>query len=473
MDTIKCRSVPNGKSKLARTIQKVINIRTATKVPSNNNGGGGGGIGICMLTSQHKFEGGDSPTFCRSNSSSTDKQGEAKARQRAMMEAMVAKLFASVTSIKAAYAELQMAQNPYNSEAIQDADQAVVDELKAISVLKRSFLKKELDFSPHVTMMLAEIQEQQSLMKTYEITIKKMESQVELKEYDISSLKKKLDESIGYNKSLEKRLNASGSLSTFDYIQFSRLNMTNFVQVLHYTLRSMRSFVKSMIREMELAQWDLDVAARAIEPDAVFTKPSHRCFVFESFVFRTMFEGFNSPHFTLTSETQKQDKPPTEYFINRFKKLKSFAPKQFLAQNPNSSFAKFTRMKYFLIVHAKMECSLFGNLNQRKRLNSGEVPDSGFFTGFAEMAKRVWLLHSLAFSFGEDVNVYQVKKNCRFSEVYMDAVSDESLMASPNQSSIPDTDLRVGFTVVPGFKIGKNVIQSQVYLSTATSPASR
>ncbi|KAF5738271.1 hypothetical protein HS088_TW13G01167 [Tripterygium wilfordii] len=471
METFKCRSVPNGKSKLARTFQKVIKIRTATKVASNNNGVGHG-IGICMLTSQHRFEGGDSPTFCRSNSSSTEKQGEVKARQRAVMEALVAKLFASVTSIKAAYAELQMAQSPYNSEAIQAADQAVVDELKAISELKRSFLKKILDFSPQVTMMLAEIQEQQSLMKTYEITIKKLESQVEIKEYDISSLKKKLDDSIGYNKSLENKLNASGSLSMIDYIQVSRLNITNFVQVLQYTLRSMRSFVKLMIREMELAHWDLDSAARGIEPDAVFTNPSHRCFVFESFVCRTMFEGFNQPHFMLTSETQKQDKPPTDYYINRFKNLKSLTPKQFLTQNPNSSFAKFTRIKYLSVVHAKMECSLFGNLNQRKLLNSGSVPDSGFFTGFAEMAKRVWVLHSLAFSFGEDVNVYQVKKNCRFSEVYMDAVSDESVMVSPSQSSILGKEnLRVGFTVVPGLKIGKNVIQSQVYLPTATSPS--
>ncbi|KAK1567647.1 hypothetical protein Q3G72_014713 [Acer saccharum] len=73
--------------------------------------------------------------------------------------------------------------------AIHMADQAVVDELKAISELKCSFLKKELDLSPQLTIMLAEIQEQQSLMKTYEITIKKLECEIETKESKVSLMK--------------------------------------------------------------------------------------------------------------------------------------------------------------------------------------------------------------------------------------------------------------------------------------------
>jgi hypothetical protein len=112
-----------------------------------------------------------------------------------------------------------------------------------------------------------------------------------------------------------------------------------------------------------------------------------------------------------------------------------------------------------------MECSLFGNLNQRKLVNSGGFPDSAFFNAFVEMARRVWALNLLAFSFGEDVSIFQVSKNCRFSDVYMEAVTQDSELENPNS----DTDLRVAFTVVPGFKIGKTVIQSQVYLSPVSS----
>ncbi|KAJ9168670.1 hypothetical protein P3X46_020167 [Hevea brasiliensis] len=467
METIKCRSVPSNKSKIARTFQKVINLKTATRIASNN------GIGICILTPQRKFQD-DPTTIYKSHISATDKHKDdhSKAKRKAVLDALLAKLFAGITTIKAAYAELQMAQNPYCSDAIHAADQAIVEELKLLSELKRSFFKNELDhLSPQVTVMLAEIQEQQSLMKTYEITIKKLESETKFKDSDISLLKKQLDESIAFNKSLEKRLNASGALSMFDNIQFSILKPTHFVQFLHSALRSIRSFVKLMVREMEVAEWDIEAAAKAIESESIFPKPTHRCFVFESFVSKTMFEGFNYPNFMLPNESP----PPMdhhhhyrhsgEHYFNKFKKLKSVNPRHYLNQNPTSSFARFTRAKYLKLVHAKMECSLFGNLNLRKLVNSGGFPDTAFFAGFIEMARRVWSLNLLAFSFGEDVSIFQVSKNSRFSEVYMESVTQESLLESDGV----DADLRVDFTVVPGFKIGKTVMQSQVYLSPAVS----
>ncbi|KAL7258170.1 hypothetical protein ACSBR1_004315 [Camellia fascicularis] len=99
------------------------------------------------------------------------------------MEAFAAKLFATISVVKAAYAELQMAQFPYNCEAIQSADEVVVYELKSLSELKQSFLKKQLGSSPsQVTMLLAEIQEQQSLMKMFDITMNKMRSELDTKE---------------------------------------------------------------------------------------------------------------------------------------------------------------------------------------------------------------------------------------------------------------------------------------------------
>ncbi|CAK9176819.1 unnamed protein product [Ilex paraguariensis] len=38
-----------------------------------------------------------------------------------------------------------------------------------------------------------------------------------------------------------------------------------------------------------------------------------------------------------------------------------------------------------------METSFSGNLNQRKKINSGEYPETEFLKAFAEMARRVWL----------------------------------------------------------------------------------
>ncbi|XP_023645719.1 protein GRAVITROPIC IN THE LIGHT 1 [Capsella rubella] len=467
METLKRNPSVRRKSKLARTFQKVCNLRTtSTKVSSTNNG-----IGICMLKKSHNpnfndeddddDDGGDSVFDLKSTSSST-RSGELKVRERrrAVFEAVVAKIFASTTSIKAAYAELQMAQRPYDNDAIQAADTAVVEELRALSELKRSFLRKELNLSPQVAIMLAEIQEQQSLMRTYEITIKKLEFEATEKQLKIDELKTSLDENSAVNKSLEKKLTTSGSISisVFDSIQIRNLNLSQFVQVLGFTLRSVRTFVKLIVKEMESANWDLDAAASAAvsinvkNASNVFARPSHRCFAFESFVCGKMLENFESPDNSNNLSRREEE----------FENLRSVHPVRYLTRNPGSSFAKFVVNKYSSVVHAKMECSFFGNLNQRKLVNSGGFPDSGFFAAFCEMARRIWLLHCLAFSLSENVTVFQVRRGCRFSQVYMESVKsgDESLLTSGENS-----DIRVGFTVVPGFKIGENVIQSQVYLS--------
>ncbi|CAL0322862.1 unnamed protein product [Lupinus luteus] len=99
----------------------------------------------------------------------------------------------------------------------------------------------------------------------------------------------------------------------------------------------------------------------------------------------------------------------------------------------------------------------FGDLNQRNILNTGEFPDTKFFTSFSEMAKRVWLLHCLAFSFEPQAFIFQVEKACRFSDVYMECMNDEI--------SVEESERQVAFTVVPGFRIGRTIIQCQVYLS--------
>ncbi|MED6216444.1 hypothetical protein PIB30_007789 [Stylosanthes scabra] len=455
MESIKPKSALKSK-RFSKTFQKVISLRTsATK------------NGICILNTNIKVK----------DDSLKDDKG---ARNRAVMEALVARLFAGVTTIKAAYAELQMAQHPYNNDSIQAADQAVVDELRAISELKRSFIKRDLDLSPQITIMLAEVQEQQSLMKTYEITIKKLQAEVDNKQRTISSLKKNLHECVSSNKSLEKKLNSSGSFSIFDNLKISALNPTHFVQYLHHALRSVKSFVKMMIREMENADWDLEAAVNFIHPNAVFTKPSHKCFAFESFVSITMFEGFNYPNFNVQNEKQVRhhhhNKNLQSLYFDKFKKVKSLNPKQYLTHNPNSSFARFLKSKYLQVVHAKMECSLFGNLNQRKAVNSGGYPECAFFTAFAEMAWRVWSLQCLALSFEEEVSIFQVTKNERFNEVYMECVTEDAVSGSCSSGESSDDsdsrELRVGFTVVPGFKMGKTVIQSQVYVSLAGSSSS-
>ncbi|KAI5659794.1 hypothetical protein M9H77_28587 [Catharanthus roseus] len=457
---------PTTKSKFAKTFQRVIHpTKSSSKTLLNN--------GFCLLIPQEKLK------CCESQQQLFKEEIEEAAKEsknRAVLEAFVAKLFATISSVKAAYAQLQMAQFPYNNEAIQSADQAVVDELKALSELKQSFLKKQIDSSPpHVTLLLAEIQEQQSLMKTYEITMKKMQNEIEIKESQIVKFRQDLNEIIQINKSLEKKMNASGSFSVLDNIKFSSevLNPKDFLMVLNYGLRSVRNFVKFFIKEMESANWDIEAAANSIHQEVKFFKKDHKGFAFESFVCREIFGGFNDVLFGIlqqdhhhhhhhqfwTTNGNQNHQERRVFYYEEFKKVKSVSVIHFLKQNANSFLAKFLKFKYLQLIHPKMEFSFFGNLNQRKLVNSGiDFPETEFFKNFAEMGRRIWILHCLAFSFDqEQVSIFQVKKNCRFSELYMESVTDEVFTAS-------DGDFRVAFTVVPGFRVGKTVVQSQVYL---------
>ncbi|KAG9159435.1 hypothetical protein Leryth_010986 [Lithospermum erythrorhizon] len=452
MDSVKQPSPTTSKSKFAKTFHKVTHLRKPSKTFSSN--------GFCLLTTQDKIRCFESKRF-----EEEALEDEALvAKNKAILEAFVAKLFATVSSVKAAYAELQMAQFPYNAEAIQAADQAVVDELKSLSELKHRFLKKRVDYSPpHVTLMLAEIQEQQSLMKTYEITMKKMQWEIESKESHIVALHNELNEAKLSNKSVQVKLDASGSFSILDNVEFSDINIKDFIMVLQYAMRSVRNFVKLLIKNMESANWDIEAAANSIQPDVCFFKKSHRGFAFESFICREIFSGFNEALFGMQIDHFALHQEQRTLFFEEFKKLKSVNVTHYLKYNPNSHFGKFIKSKYLHIIHPKMEFSFAGNLNQRKLVNSGEYPETEFFKAFAEMGRRVFLLKYLASSFKQEVSIFQVKKNCRFSELYMEAITEEVFTAA-------DGDLRVAFTVVPGFKVGTLVVQSQVYLSTAKSP---
>ncbi|XP_048441664.1 protein GRAVITROPIC IN THE LIGHT 1 isoform X2 [Pyrus x bretschneideri] len=393
-----------------------------------------------------------------------DKKNE-ELQERVALEAHLAKLFAGVSSVKAAYAQLQHSQCPYDAEGIQAADKEVVSELKNLSELKRCFLKRQFDPKPETTLVLAEIEEQKSVLKTYEIMGKKLESQVRLKDSEIVFLEEKLEEAKDHNKLLEKRLNQnqSGQLHVLDNLHLSALSPSHFITVLRHTVKSIRSFVRMMVDDMKSAGWDIHAAAKAIDRDVLYWKEDHKCFAFEHSVCKEMFDAFQYPNFSLPNESlPEKKKQQQQLFFVRFTELKSMKPKDYLSQNPRSAFAKFCRVKYLRLVHPKMETSFFGNLNQRNLINAGEFPSSDFFASFAEMAKRVWLLHCLAFSFDPEAAIFQVSKGCRFSEVYMDSLDDGGFLSTASEP-------QVGFTVVPGFRLGKTVIQCQVYLTRLQS----
>ncbi|KAI4323032.1 hypothetical protein L6164_022671 [Bauhinia variegata] len=455
MESVNPLAVTPSKSKLARTFAKVLHIRGLVGVTPVD------GLKNVQSDACVKDERNMGKNMVNRHRS-FDKDDK-ELQERMATEAVLAKLFASISSIKAAYAQLQHAQSPYDADGIQAADRLVVSELKSLSEIKQCCLKKQFDPSPKKAMLAAELKEQKSVIKTYEIMEKKLESQVQLKDSEIIFLREKLEEARRHNKSLEKILNQSGPLSVLDNLHISGLSPSHFITVLRHTIRSIRSFVRLIVEEMRSAGWNINAAVNAIEQNVVYWKEDHKCFAIESFVCSEMFDSFHIPNFSLPNESLPDKNKRQQLFFARFNELKSMKANEFLAEKPRSTFAKFCRVKYLRLVHPKMESSFFGNMNQRNLVNAGAFPDTPFFTSFAEMAMRVWLLHCLAFSFEPQASIFQVKKGCRFSDVYMESVNDEMFLSSDQTR---ESNPQVAFTVVPGFMIGKTIIQCQIYLSS-------
>ncbi len=141
---------------------------------------------------------------------------EAMNQNPGAVEALISKIFTNISSLKAAYIQLQAAHTPYDPEKIQDADKQVISELKNLSELKHFYREnnpKSVCASPQDSRLAAEIQEQQSLLKTYEVMVKKFQSEIQNKNSEIHQLQQQIEESSQRRGKLEKNLKLRG-LST-------------------------------------------------------------------------------------------------------------------------------------------------------------------------------------------------------------------------------------------------------------------
>lgn len=382
------------------------------------------------------------------------------------LEALVSKIFSNISSLKSAYIELQAAHTPYDPDKIQAADKLVISELKNLSELKHFYREnnpKPACISPQDSRLAAEIQEQQSLLKTYEVMVKKFQSEIQNKDSEIHQLQQHIEDANQKRVKLEKNLKLRGlstkeSEGSGDENGFFPVDLTPdlFTQAVEAAYKAIHDFSKPLINMMKAAGWDLDSAANSIEPNVVYAKRAHKKYAFESHICQRMFAGFQQEDFSVKSENLIVNK---ESFFHQFLALREIDPLDVLGQNPDSNFGKFCRSKYLAVLHPKMEASFFGNLDQRNFVMGGGHPRTPFYQAFLKLAKSIWLLHRLAYSFEPNVKVFQVNKGSEFSEVYMESVIKNLIIDEDDQKPT------VGLMVMPGFWIGGSVIQSRVYLS--------
>ncbi|KAL1830229.1 hypothetical protein ACET3Z_008641 [Daucus carota] len=382
------------------------------------------------------------------------------------VESMISKIFTNISSLKSAYIQLQAAHTPYDPDKIQAADKLVIAKLKDLSELKHFYREnnpKPLCVSPQDSRLAAEIQEQQSLLKTYEVMVKKFQSEIRNKDSEITQVQQQISEANQRRTKLEKNLKLRGLSANESegmgmQSDFGSLELTVdlFSSAVEAASKAIHDFSKPLINMMKAAGWDLDAAANAIEPNVVYAKRAHKKYAFESHICQKMFTGFQQESFSLIIEDRMATE---ESFFHQYLALREMDPLDSVCQNPDSDFGKFCRSKYLVVVHPKMEASFFGNLDQRNHVTDGGHPRTPFYLAFLKLAKSIWLLHRLAYSYDPAVKIFQVKKECEYSETYMKSVV--------NNFSTDENDPkpRVGLMVMPGFWIDGHLIHCQVYLT--------
>ncbi|KAI3681555.1 hypothetical protein L6452_36354 [Arctium lappa] len=366
---------------------------------------------------------------------------------------LISSVFALISSFEASYLQLQTSHVPFDEQGIMVNDKSLVNQLQKLYDLRGLYIdsRKNPDFNLDFTTrscLEAQVNENQNKLRALETMFNRLQSDIDGKDDKVLMLRKQLGEIEDFNSNLSMKLSKNlkppnGFLPTIRV----------FDSMLRDACRSSHRFTKLLIQLMKKAGWDLDLAANYVHPDVGYVKKGHNRYAFLSYVSLGMFQGFDSENFGLLVENGASNDNSMELFDHVM-----VNPLETLNKNPSCAFSKFCERKYEELVHPTMESSIFKNLDRKKEVLDSWRSLSVFYEAFVNMSSSMWLLHKLARSFHPTVEIFQLEKGVDFSMVYMEDVTKKDAYHDKGISE-------VGFTVVPGFKIGKTVVQSQVYLT--------
>ncbi|CAH8339012.1 unnamed protein product [Eruca vesicaria subsp. sativa] len=357
---------------------------------------------------------------------------------------LISSIFATLSSFEASYLQLQAAHAPFAEETVTAADRALVSNLRKLSDLKhfyRTHLESfDLDADFAVGSCLeSRVQENQSKLRALGTVSNRLQGEIDGKDSKVLELRKRLSEIQKLNSKLSRRLS--------EFESGVVLSVGVFESMLCDVVKDVKRFSKVLIGLMEKAGWDLGLAASYVSPEVEFVKKGHNRYALLSYVCLGMFRGFDD------DEDDDDDSLMQHVSSN---------PMEILERDKECGFSRFCDKKYHELIHPNMESSIFSNMDQTEAVLSSWRSLSSFYESFVTMASSVWILRKLALSFDPAVEIFQVESGVDFSVVYMENVlrrrRDKKFGMNLGRE-------KVGFTVVPGFKVGCTVIQSQVYLT--------
>ncbi|CAA0842686.1 Plant protein of unknown function (DUF641 [Striga hermonthica] len=388
-----------------------------------------------------------------------------------LIRALIPSLLATVSSFEVSYLQFQAAHVPeIDQNALEAADKLIVSILEKLAEMKSLYRDSKkgsvsgggFEF-PAGSFLEFRVQENQSKLRVLETMVNSLQSQMDAKDDEASGLRKKLDKIRVCNVHLSRKLGVKRGNAGFDVL----LTIRVFEAILADSVKAVRCFVKLLMNLMQRAGWDLEKAANSVYSGVDYLKKSHYRYAFLSYVCLGMFHDFDKNDFGLCNdelicnengeivdERNGSMRQLIEHVTNN--------PMEILSMNTKCGFARFCERKYEELVHPTMECSIFRHLDRKeKKVLDSWKSLSVFHELFVRMASSIWLLHKLAYSFNPVIEIFQVERGVEFSMVYMENVLGKKVVFVGKSKPI------VGFTVVPGFKVNKTVVQSQVYLTNS------
>lgn len=244
------------------------------------------------------------------------------------------------------------------------------------------------------------------------------------------------------------------------------LSASVFDSVLRDALRVAHRFTRALAELLRCAGWDLTNAAAAAYPGIAYSKHGHCRYALLSRVCLSMFDGFDSYQFGAASDDGGALEG-IELAIRRNESLQQFIehsdtdPIELMHSSPDCEFAQFCDRKYKQLIHPGIESSLFGNSE------CGALPvlaaAGPLYELFITMASSIWTLHRLAWAYDPAVGIFQVSRGTEYSSVYMESIVRPNTFSASKEVG-KTVRPKVGFTVVPGFRLGGTVLQCRVYL---------
>lgn len=390
--------------------------------------------------------------------------------------ALISSIFATVSAFEASYFQLQSAHVPFVEENVKSADRVLISHLQRLSEFKNYYCNPQSYSNfPFGSSLEAHVAENQSKLRTLGTVSNRLQFELEQKHDEVFSMRRKLKEIHNGNVNLSKKLsNTNTSLSLNLNLNPScdvLLTVRVFDSLLHDASRAAHKFTKILIGLMRKAGWDLGLVANAVHPGVVYAKKGHNQYALLSYVCLGMFQSFDSRCFGVSSNNEEGKLMlngdlddldlkgnEKESCLKQLLEHVSSNPMDLLGIHPGCDFSRFCELKYERLVHPSMESSIFVDLDQNEAVLNSWRSLSIFYEAFVGMASSIWTLHKLSHAFDPAVEIFQVERGVEFSMIYMEDVTKR--LSWPNKERA-----KVGFTVIPGFKIGKVVIQSQVYIS--------